>query len=265
MRTLLLFCTMLCADTPRKKGKKGKEKEEAAKQPIPSKEEILNMQKKLMSLFVLTVDKEVKPIFTHNRENFCPTRKRHGWDGVHCQDGIVLGVSFRNIRAPEGRPCGNFRIFALPSTVQSIDIVGCEQNYRFNSRALPRDSRNIRLCRNLLIGQLPLQTLPKKLHSLNLAYNALVGKVFLVGLPRTLTRLDLYGNSFDKGHVYYAHLPRGLSRVSLPQFFTNSKKLRRLDVEKTPNPDFVARDNKILRGLKMNRGTMESLVHDACK
>mmetsp|Transcript_38572 Transcript_38572/g.61152 ORF Transcript_38572/g.61152 Transcript_38572/m.61152 type:complete len:225 (-) Transcript_38572:66-740(-) len=143
------------------------------------------------------------------------------WTGVVCRNGVVRTLHF------EGRDPGNLGLYFLPATTQEIQIIKCCQRYRLNTRALPRELLIVNLRRNSLSGPIDLTVLPQRLQVANFASNRLTGPIALVRLPRTLEYLYLGGNRIVQHTIWYDHLPKGLSKVSL-NIIADSNRIRQV-------------------------------------
>ena len=128
---------------------------------------------------------------------------------VTCTDCTITALEYAKLQV------GKFSLPYVPSTVESLTIIDCLQQYKVRTRMLPREARSINLRANFIYGKIDLRTLPLKLCVLNLSHNQITKISPVDRLPPFLERILLQGNDIRQDTIYVGEVPASVTLISL--------------------------------------------------
>lgn len=177
---------------------------------------------------------------------------QHGKTGLCTYRGVsCVGKDVHKIRYQQFTH-GNFNIHILPSSVETLMIMNCEQEYTLDTRSLPRKLKILSLSSNAIYGTIDLTALPEKIEKINLWQNSISGPICLHRLPETLQQLYLHQNAINQEVVFYDNLPEGIIINLLGNRASNHtnnsiKEVRAL------NPENAVKDKGVLAGINRRK------------
>ena len=123
---------------------------------------------------------------------------------IECNDNIIREIKFNKILN------GQMRIGFAPNTLETLQIVGCQQVTVVNTRLFPKCARVISIASNLYYGTLDLRSLPWNLGHMNASQNRFDGMLNISHLPQSLEHLDLSKNRIRQHTIFYTTIPEKL-------------------------------------------------------
>ena len=174
-------------------------------------ENIKYVQNRMFQSFIGNIDESLIKRVSKGKPDSDPCK----WDDCHeniqisCTFSIMYSIEIRDIQQ------GTFAIAFAPSTLKTLRITDSLQNFRMQTRLLPRDVELVDFLNNEISGTLNLSTLPKRIEQLYLSRNDISGPIHLVNLPQNFRYLTLNYNRIRQNTVFYHNLPENLEQIGI--------------------------------------------------